>query len=189
MLHHITQISTYYNEPEWLYQARLNAYQALQSQKVVKQPLISFDERDENGFGVISHVGDSDNVVCQYGVLTTLENIDYTLIELGVIVCDLQEAIAQQHITPFMWEKLNVTHQAFTNSGLYIYVPSGIYFDLVYYNVQDHSVDEAFVKSLFIVCHEDSGVNLIQHDLAFGTRKNSVSQQIITLKKEKSHDA
>lgn len=168
-------------EPQHILNKRLEALAKLSKKSYdINWVMESFDERDERGFGVLSNVADDRVNICQYGVLTTLEQLSPEQVEAGIVVCDLFDAMIQYNLTPY-WEKLSLLHQVFTNSGVFVYVPAGQSVDVTCYFVQDNSVDEIMVKTVLVVKGVGASVTFKRNDLAFGNRDNVSSIEVVEI--------
>lgn len=177
----ITLFSMMKEEPQGILNKRLAALAQLPKDSYdVNWVMESFDTRDDNGFGVLNNMADDHINICQYGVLTTLEQLSPEQVEAGVVVCDLFDAMRQYDLTAY-WEKLSLWHQAFTNSGVFVYVPEGKCTDMTCYFVQDNSVNEMMVKSVIIVKGTGATVTFTHNDLAFGNKDNVSSIEVVEI--------
>lgn len=168
----ITLFSMMKQEPQCILNQRLKALSQLTKDSYDNDWVMeSFDMRDERGFGVLSNMADNNINICQYGVLTTLEQLSPEQLAAGVVVCDLFDAMSQYDLTAY-WKKLPLLHQAFTNSGVFVYVPAGKCADVRCYFVQDNSVDEIMVKTVVIVKGKGANITFQWNNLAFGNRDN-----------------
>lgn len=174
----IIHFSQYKQEPEAILQLRLHAHAQLKD--ATDYVLCSFDTRDEAGFGVIANIANDTNSICQYGTLTTLEQLDYTLMQAGVVMCDVFDAMAQYDLTN-AWQQLSLEHQAYTNSGVFIYVPDHQKVDVMCYFVQDNSVVEDLVKSVIIVKGKNAQVNVTYHEMRIGERSNKYQLECVEI--------
>ncbi|MBS4769684.1 hypothetical protein J7S27_00810 [Carnobacteriaceae bacterium zg-C25] len=172
----ILAFSQFKSEPQAIETLRLKAHRQVNEQYA----LMSFDERDDTGFGVLANVAHNETVICQYGTITTLEQVDYALMQAGVVVSDLFDAMEQYNLTN-VWEKLSLRHQAYTNSGVYIYVPEGMCLDVTCYFVQDNSVVEDLIKSVIIVKGKNAHVNVTYHQLSVGENHNQYHLEIVEI--------
>lgn len=168
-------------EPHDILDKRLEALAKLSKDSYdVNWIMESFDERDEQGFGVLNNLADNNVNICQYGVLTTFEQLALKQADEGIVICDLFEAMTQYKLIAH-WGKLSLLHQTFTNSGVFVYVPAGKKIDVMCYFVQDNSVDEIMVKSVLIVKEQNAKVRFHHVDFAFGDNKNFTSLEIIEI--------
>lgn len=171
------------NEPQSILNKRLEALLKLPKNSYDSNWVMeSYDERDERGFGVLANLADNNVNICQYGVLTTFEQLSPEQLNAGIVVCDIFDAMHQYDLTKY-WDKLSFKHQAFTNSGVFVYVPSGKSVDVTCYFVQDNSVDEIMIKSVLIVKEKEAQVRFNQIDLSFGKRDNIASIEVVEIDK------
>lgn len=177
----ITLFSMMKQEPQCVLIQRLEALSKLPKESYGNDWVMeSFDTRDERGFGVLMNMAATDVNICQYGVLTTFEQLSPEQVEAGVVVCDLFDAMTQYNLTAY-WKTLPLLHQAFTNSGVFVYVPAGKCAEVMCYFVQDNSVDEIMVKTVVIVKGQGASATFQWNYLKFGNRDNVSSIEVIEI--------
>lgn len=177
----MTLFSMMKEEPQEILTMRLKALQQLSRQSYSECWVMeSFEERDDRGFGVLTNMADETVNICQYGVLTTFEQSSPEQVNAGIVVCDLFDAMMQYDVTTY-WGKLSLLHQALTNSGVYVYVPSGKRASVTCYFVQDNSVDEVMIKTVLIVKGKGASVTFNPINLAFGDKDNFASVEVVEI--------
>lgn len=177
----VTLFSMMREEPTEILKMRLAALEQLPHNVYSSDWVMeSFDARDERGFGVLTNMATDNVAICQYGMLTTFEQLSLEQVDAGIVVCDLFDAVAQYNLSNY-WKKLSLLHQAFTNSGVFVYVPSGESVEVTCYFVQDNSVDEVMIKSVFVLTEEGASVSFKHVDLSFGEKKNVASVEVVKI--------
>ncbi|WP_228099198.1 MULTISPECIES: Fe-S cluster assembly protein SufD [unclassified Granulicatella] len=195
----LTLFSKTRQEPEWFLQRRLDAYKQLEKLslpviervkfnrwKLFDKTLESKDQSDERGYGVLPNLDHDKPMIIQYGTRTIFEQLPIELVEQGVILTDLFTAmhdypeLVQKYLNGavnYNEDKLTAFHQAYMNSGLFLYVPKNVVIDepIQAILIQDSSVQELFAKHVLIVADSNSQVSYVEKLMTFGTKENSVN--------------
>ena len=143
--------------------------------------------RDPKGFGVLPQLNQDEPFLIQYGTHTTFAQLPQALIDQGVVLMDLFEAL---HTYPelvrryFMTQavkcdedKLTAFHAMAVNSGVFVYIPKNVVVEqpLQTLLIQDSSVSEAFVKHVLLVADCNSSVQYVEKIETLGKQRNTAN--------------
>lgn len=194
----IKQFSRKRQEPEWMLELRLNAYDKIDQLELPiierahyeRWPLMEVPEstfEDDESFSGVILSDDSEQRVVQFGKNTIEELLPQTLIDQGVIFTDLFTAIQEhgdlvkevymQLAVKYDEDKLTAFHTAFMNSGLFLYVPKNVVvkepFEAVF--VQNGQLHELFAKHVLIYADENSEFTYVERFETIGDEKAAAS--------------
>lgn len=125
--------------------------------------------------------------IIQYGNQTVAVGLDQALIDQGVVVMDLFEAmtaypdlIKDNLMTkgvPVTENNLTAYHRAYLNSGIVIYVPANVEVDqpIVARLIQDSTQKQAFNKHVLVIAGENSRFEYIEQWETVGDVPNSAN--------------
>lgn len=195
----LEQFSILKEEPTWALAQRLNA-QAVLPEKALPivervkfnrwplfdETILSQDESDGKGYGVLTNIAEEKPMLIQYGQQTIFEQLPTELIEQGVILTDLFTAmneyseLVKEHlgsVVKFDEDKLTAFNRAYLNSGVFLYVPKNVVIKapIEVTLIQDSSVKELFAKRVLIVLEQHSEIAYIEKLLTFGEVDNSAN--------------
>lgn len=194
----VKQFSLKHQEPEWLLELRLNAYDLLDQLELPvierahyeRWPLMVVPEstfEDDESFSGVVLSEDSEQRVVQFGKITIEETLPQTLIDQGVIFTDLFTALKEhgdlvkevymQLAVKYDEDKLTAFHTTFMNSGLFLYVPKNVVvkepFEAVF--VQNSQLQELFAKHILIYADENSEFTYVERFETIGEEKGAAS--------------
>lgn len=194
----VKQFSQKRQEPEWMLELRLKAYDQIDQLELpvierahyerwplMEVPASTFE--DDESFSGIVLSEDSAQRVVQFGKKTIEETLPQKLIDQGVIFTDLFTAVKEhrdlvkevymQLAVKFNEDKLTAFHTAFMNSGIFLYVPKNIIveepFEAVF--VQNSQLQELFAKHILIYADENSEFTYVERFETIGEEKATAS--------------
>lgn len=194
-------------EPEWLQQRRL---QALQQESILpafditrttvkrwdytKGSLVPFFDLDERVYSF--QAADDRPMLVQQEDQTCVEQLAVDDIEKGLIVCSIQEALAEHEelIKPYLFQKAPVDqvdayHEAVVQAGVFIYVPKQMVLTqpIELYFFQGETADNFYGKEIIVVAEENAKVEIIERNQALSDDnqyERSLSQRTLIFAKE-----
>lgn len=194
----IKQFSRKHQEPEWMLELRLTAYDqidqlglpVIERTHYERWPLMEVSEgtfEDDESFPGVILPEDSEQRVVQFGKNTIEETLPQNLIDQGVIFTDLFTAVKKhgdlvkevymQLAVKYDEDKLTAFHTAFMNSGLFLYVPKNVVvkepFEAVF--VQNSQLQELFAKHILIYADENSEFTYVERFETIGEEKAAAS--------------
>lgn len=194
----VKQFSQKRQEPEWMLELRLKAYDQIdqlglpvierthyERWLLMEVPGSTFE--DDESFSGVMLSEDSEQRVVQFGKRTIEETLPQTLIDQGVIFTDLFTALKEhgdlvkevymQLAVKYNEDKLTAFHTTFMNSGLFLYVPKNVVvkepFEAVF--VQNSQLQELFAKHILIYADENSEFTYVERFETIGEEKSAAS--------------
>lgn len=204
----INQFSILKDEPQWAREERFNALFAypkkelpnIERVKFNRWPLfdetiLTSDESDEKGYGVLTNLNEEKPLLIQYGQQTVLEQLPIELINQGVVLTDLFTAfhdypeLVKSYLgqaVKYDEDKLTAFNRAYFNSGVFLYVPKNVEITqpIEVTLIQDSSIHELFAKRVLIVLESYSSLSYIEKLLTFGEKENSANIIVEVILKE-----
>lgn len=157
--------------------------------------LLTYVERDESGYGVLTNIEENNPLIIQYGSETVFEQLPTHLIEQGVILTDLFTAMQDypalvekylQTVVAYDRHKLTAFHYAYMNGGLFVYIPENVCVteSMESILIQDSHQKELFAKHILLIAEKNSAVSFVETLQTFGDVANSASVIVEVVAKE-----
>lgn len=200
-----------HGEPHWFVERRLAAIDAMQNLALPEMqrydfhrwPLmddmnLKFRRSDKQLADDLPKVDNQIRFV-QVGQTTVAVNLPDELADQGVILTDIFSAFREHprltekyfmdKVTKYNENKLTAYHQAFLNSGIFLYVPKGVEIKqpIEAYLIQDSTVKQAMVSHVLIIAEENSRFSFIQHLTTKGDETNAAHCMVEVLSRANSH--